>query len=454
MRRTSFLRAALPRQMPTNVTRLSNGMRVASQVTHDDSVTVGVWIDAGSRYETRESNGSAHFLEHMAFKGTKRRTRTGLETEIENMGGHLNAYTSREQTVYYAKVFKEDLRQGVDILSDILLHSSLDPRNIEAERGVILREMEEVEKTTEEVIFDRLHLAAYRDSPLGFTILGPVENIRNLQRRHLLEYIETNYMADRMVVAAAGPVDHKKLVEYTEELFAKARPALSRPNNSLYLQKTDFCEAELLYNNEGPDGSAHFAIAFEGVPWVSADAMSFMVMQSVLGSFKRDNAQILPPEFSSKRALRNLALRDTEGLCKSFSSFNSCYKDTGMWGFYASTDPQAAGLVAEELVWGVKALESVTDDEVETGKRDLRTLLYGSLDSTTAIAEDIGRQLLVYKRRIPFEEINLRLDAIDANVIRDCARRYFNGTSMAISALGPIDDLPSLATLKRITQMS
>jgi len=445
----------IPPQNPTNVTTLANGMRVASQQTHDESVTVGVWIDAGSRYETRESNGAAHFLEHMAFKGTKRRTRIGLETEIENMGGHLNAYTSREQTVYYAKVFQEDLRQGVDILSDILLHSSLDPKNIESERGVILREMEEVEKTTEEVIFDRLHLAAYRDAPLGFTILGPVENIRNLQRRHLLEYIETNYMADRMVVAAAGPVDHQKLVEYTEELFAKARPSTSYPtSHPSRLGKPTFCEAELLYNNQGPDGCAHFAIAFEGVPWVSPDAMSFMVMQSILGSYKRDSVHILPPEFSSKRSLRNLTLTDTEGLCKSYSSFNSCYTDTGMWGFYAAVDPKATGTIAEELMWGIKSLESVTDDEVEMGKRDLRTLLYGSLDSTTTIAEDIGRQLLVYKRRIPFKEINARLDSITADVVRDCAKRYFRGTNMAITGLGPIDNLPSLASLKRIAQMS
>eukprot|EP00397_Hematodinium_sp_SG-2012_P029070 GEMP01030683.1.p1 GENE.GEMP01030683.1~~GEMP01030683.1.p1 ORF type:complete len:451 (+),score=87.79 GEMP01030683.1:111-1463(+) len=441
---------ALPSQPPTNVTRLRNGMRAASQMTHDDTITVGVWIDAGSRYEARESNGAAHFLEHMAFKGTKRRTRIGLETEIENMGGHLNAYTSREQTVYHAKVFKGDLRQGVDILSDILLNSSLDNRNIEVERGVILREMEEVEKSTEEVIFDRLHLTAFRDAPLGFTILGPVENIRNLQRRHLLDYIEANYSADRMVVAAAGPVDHAELVRCTEELFAHCRP----PSRPLVTEKPKFCEAELLYNNNGPDGLAHFAIAFEGVSWVSPDAMTFMVMQSVLGAYSRDAAQILPPVYSSNRALRNIALLNGDSLCKQFSSFNSCYNDTGMWGFYAATEPSFAAECAQELMWGIKALEMVTEDEVERGKRDLRTLLYGALDSTTAIAEDIGRQLLVYKRRIPFEEINERLDSIDANVVRDCARRYFRNTPMAVTALGPISNLPSLTSLKKITEMS
>jgi len=447
MRPCRILRS-LPVQSPTLVTRLANGMRVASQATHDNSVTVGVWIDAGSRYETRESNGSAHFLEHMAFKGTSRRTRIGLETEIENMGGHLNAYTSREQTVYYAKVFKQDLRKGVDILSDILLNSSLDKRNIEVERSVILREMEEVEKSTEEVIFDRLHLTAFRDAPLGFTILGPVENIRNLQRRHLQDYIETNYSADRMVVAAAGPLDHAELVECTEKLFTGCRPSRAIPVG----EKPTFCEAELLYNNEGPDGLAHFAVAFEGVSWVSPDAMTLMVMQSILGAYKRDDAQICPPQFSSNRALRNIALQG--GGCKQFSSFNSCYNDTGMWGFYAAAEPAFAGACAKELMWGIKALEMVTEEEVERGKRDLRTLLYGALDSTTAIAEDIGRQLLVYRRRIPLEEINMRLDSIDSEVVRECAKRYLRNTPITVTALGPIDDLPSLADLKKITQMS
>merc|ERR1719414_576021 len=206
-------------QPPTEVSRLSNGLRVASQYTFDETATVGIWIDAGSRFETKENNGTAHFLEHMAFKGTVRRTRVALEKEIENMGGHLNAYTSREQTVYYAKCFKQDLEQGVDILADILQNSMLDQTHLDFERGVIHREMEEVEKTVEEVIFDRLHLTAFNDSPLGYTILGPVENIQSITRQQLRDYIQRNYSSDRIVLAAAGPVDHGELVKLAEDMF-------------------------------------------------------------------------------------------------------------------------------------------------------------------------------------------------------------------------------------------
>lgn len=162
----------------TEVTTLPSGLRVASEGSHGETATVGVWIGAGSRYETAQNNGAAHFLEHMAFKGTSKRTQHQLEVEIENMGGHLNAYTSREQTVYYAKVFKKDVPQAMDILSDILQNSKLDDAAIERERDVILREMEEVNKQQEEVIFDRLHETAFQGNGLGRTILGPIENVR------------------------------------------------------------------------------------------------------------------------------------------------------------------------------------------------------------------------------------------------------------------------------------
>ena len=170
----------------TEVSTLDNGLRVASEGGHGETATVGVWIDAGSRYENANNNGAAHFLEHMAFKGTSKRTQKQLEVEIENIGGHLNAYTSREQTVYYANVFKQDIPQAMDILSDILQNSLLDEGAITRERDVILREMQEVEKQTEEVIFDRLHETAFQGTGLGRTILGPEENIRNLQKRYII----------------------------------------------------------------------------------------------------------------------------------------------------------------------------------------------------------------------------------------------------------------------------
>ncbi|KAI7560746.1 hypothetical protein KC346_g22487, partial [Hortaea werneckii] len=203
-------------------TTLSNGFTIATEhAPYAQTSTVGVWIDAGSRAETDRTNGTAHFLEHLAFKGTQKRTQNQLELEIENMGGHLNAYTSRENTVYYAKAFNSDVPATVDILSDILQNSKLEPSAIERERDVILREQEEVDKQMEEVVFDHLHATAFQNQPLGRTILGPKENIQSIQRNDLENYIKTNYTADRMVLVGAGGVPHEQLVELAEKHFSK-----------------------------------------------------------------------------------------------------------------------------------------------------------------------------------------------------------------------------------------
>ena len=204
----------------TDVTTLESGLRVASETVQGSATaTVGVWIDAGSRYETAENNGVAHFLEHITFKGTSKRTKQQLEVEIENMGGHLNAYTSREQTVYFAKVFKSDVGKAVEILSDILLNSKLEDAAIEREKDVILREMTEVNKQKEELVLDHLHATAFQGTGLGRTILGSEENIVNMKQQHLKDYISTHYTANRMVIAGAGAVDHNELCDLAAKHF-------------------------------------------------------------------------------------------------------------------------------------------------------------------------------------------------------------------------------------------
>lgn len=443
------------RQQPgTEVTRLPSGLRVASQATADETLTVGVWIDAGSRFEKKENNGTAHFLEHMAFKGTKRRSRIQLEKEIENMGGHLNAYTSREQTVYYAKCFRQDLRQGVDILSDILQNSTMDQGHLDFERGVILREMEEVEKTTEEVIFDRLHLTAFHNSPLGYTILGPVENIQSLTRQQLRDYIQRNYSADRMVIAAGGPVDHAELVKVAEEMFG-GLPAKRSPEAQDQLgSKPKFCGSELLYRSAVHEEGAlaHLAVGYEGVSWTHPDSITFMVMQTILGFYKRGDG-LVPPRLSSNRITTNIANNlPADASAESFAAFNTCYKDTGLFGFYVQCEENAVDGCMDELLFGVSSLaHSVTEEEVERGKRQLKTTLFGSLDSTTAIAEDIGRQILVYGRRIPPAELLLRIDAVDVREVRRVARKHLTNTDIAVTALGPLARMPPLAELRKKT---
>jgi processing peptidase subunit beta len=232
---------------PTEVSLMKNGIRVATEDSGIPTATVGLWIDTGSRFENDDNNGVAHFLEHMAFKvsvtahgsapvetrvsvvlfsslnsrcsldqGTSRRSQTDLELEVENMGAHLNAYTSREQTVFYAKCLTKDIPRAVDILADIVQNSKFGEAEIERERGVILREMQEVETNLQEVVFDHLHAVAFQGTPLGRTILGPTKNIKSISRKDLVDYINDHYKGPRMVLAAAGGVDHAALINLAE----------------------------------------------------------------------------------------------------------------------------------------------------------------------------------------------------------------------------------------------
>lgn len=276
-------------QQNQKITTLDNGMRVATEANpHAETATVGVWINAGSRFEGAADNGAAHFLEHLLFKGTQRRTVRDLEVEIENMGGALNAYTGREQTCYYAKVMKRDVGKAVDILSDILLSSRLDERAIERERDVILREMEEVNKQTSEVVFDHLHATAFQHSPLGRTILGPEANIRSLTRQQLAGYMAEHYRGPRMVLAAAGAVDHDDLVKLASKAFASV-PDEDRTVRQLVAAEPAPFTGSSVYDRSADTDACSFAIAWKGASWTDPDSVPLMVMQTMLGGWDKNN---------------------------------------------------------------------------------------------------------------------------------------------------------------------
>lgn len=422
----------------TETSTLSNGLTVATEThPHAQTATVGVWIDAGSRAETDATNGTAHFLEHMAFKGTNRRTQHALEIEVEDIGAHLNAYTSREQTVYYAKSFKKDVPRAVDIISDILQNSKLDSAAVDRERDVILREQQEVDKQLEEVVFDHLHSVAFQGQPLGRTILGPRQNILSIKRDDLSNYIKTNYTADRMVLVGTGAVDHQELVTLAQKHFAllpvSANPI---PLGRLAHPKTDFVGSEVrIRNDEMP--TAHIAIAVEGVGWSSPDYFPMMVMQSIFGNWDRSlgSSPLLSSRLSHIISSNNLA--------NSFMSFSTSYSDTGLWGIY---------LVSENLMnlddlahftlkeWTRMSI-APTDVEVERAKSQLKASLLLSLDGTTAIAEDIGRQLVTSGRRMSPKQIEFAVDAVTTAEIKQVAQKYLWDKDIAIAALGSIEGL-------------
>lgn len=427
----------------TDISTLPSSLRVASEtIPNSATATVGVWIDAGSRYETGANNGAAHFLEHMAFKGTDKRTQQQLEVEIENMGGHLNAYTSREQTVYFVKVFKEDVERGVEILSDILLHSKLDEGAIERERDVILREMSEVNKQQEELVLDHLHATAFQGTGLGRTILGPEENIRSLTKKDLSDYISTHYTSGRMVIAGAGAVDHGQLCDLGEKYFGSL-PTVPSGSVDVAMDPAQFTGSDIRVRFD-TESTAHVALAFEGASWTSEYAFPLMLMQTILGSYDRLSGQGMN---SASKMCQEIG----EGeMAHSVSTFNTCYKDTGLFGLYMVAPDNKL----DDLMWYVmnnlvRLVHGVSDEEIDRAKTNLKATMLMGLDGHTNVAEDIGRQLLTYGRRMTPAEIFTRIDAITADDIKATATKIINDQDHALAAVGGIHELPDYNWIRR-----
>lgn len=435
------LKEILINQPPTRTTTLDNGMRIASEDSGAPTATVGLWIDSGSRYEDDKNNGVAHFMEHMAFKGTKKRSQTDLELEIENMGAHLNAYTSREQTVFYAKCLAQDVPKAVEILSDIIQNSKLGETEIERERGVILREMQEVETNLQEVVFDHLHATAFQGTSLGRTILGPTKNIKSISRNELVEYVKTHYGPTRFVLAGAGGVEHKQLVDLAEKYFSN----MSQP------QYEEIPPWEISYRYTGSeirvrDDSiplAHVAIAIEGLGWANPDNIPLIIANTLVGAWDRSQGGGI----NNANNLARICVEDN--LCHSYQSFNTCYKDTGLWGIYFVCDP----MQCEDFVWNlqrewIRICTSVTEKEVARAKNILKTNMLLQLDGTTAICEDIGRQMLCYNRRIPLHELEMRIESVTAKTVQEAGMKYIYDHCPVIAAVGPVENLPDYNTIR------
>jgi len=417
----------------TRVTAIKNGLRVASEDYGLPTCTVGVWINAGSRFETAQNNGTAHFLEHLAFKGTGKRSQQQLETEIENLGAHLNAYTSREQTVYYAKCYSKDLPQVVEILSDIVQNNQFKDEDIEREREMILRQVQELENNFQEVTLDHLHSTAYQGTPLSRSVLGTTDNIKSMKKEDLLKYVGTHYKAPRMVLAAAGGINHDQLVRLSEEHFGSLKAGYQGEVPDLLPCR--FSGSEIRIRDDDLP-LAHIAIAVESPGWADADTIPLMVASTIVGNWDRTMA-------GGSHVASRLGQQAVDyNLLHSYQSFNTCYTDTGLWGTYLVTDRMRIddAMSALQDEW-CRISTGCTDIEVARAKNLLKTKLLLGLDGSTPVCDDIGRQLLSFGRRIPLHELNGRIDAVDAKTVMAAMKQFVYNHCPAIAAYGPIEQL-------------
>uniref|UniRef100_A0A665VCR9 Mitochondrial-processing peptidase subunit beta n=1 Tax=Echeneis naucrates TaxID=173247 RepID=A0A665VCR9_ECHNA len=425
----------------TRLTALDNGLRVASEETGHATCTVGLWISAGSRYESEKNNGAGFFLEHMAFKGTKNRPQTELEQQVESMGAHLSAYTSREHTAYYMKTLAQDLPKAVELLSEVVQNCSLSEAEIEQQRGVVLRELEEVENNLQDVCLDMLHATAFQGTPLGNSVLGPSDNARTLTRQDLVDYVNSHYKAPRIVLAAAGGVNHDELVTLAKSHFSGV--SFEYEGDAIpVLSPCRFTGSEVRMRDDGLP-LAHIAIAVEGAGAASPDIVPLMVANSIIGSY--DLTYGGGKHLSSR--LARLAVE--EKLCHSFQAFHSSYSDTGLMGIYFVTDKER---IEDMMHWSQNAwsviplgdLECLSSFYIKTHKK----LLESQIDTpvcqlgTTPICDDIGRHILNYGRRIPLAEWDARIDAVTPRMVRDICTKYIYDKCPAVAAVGPIEQLP------------
>lgn len=431
-------------------TVLENGLTVASELMPGTkTATVGVWINAGSRADNPVSSGTAHFLEHLAFKGTNRRTQYGLELEIENLGSQINAYTSRENTVYYTRCLAQDLNQNVDILSDLLTQLKLEARAIDYERAVILQESDEVDKMFDEVVFDHLHEIAFRKQDLGRTILGPREKIRTIQRDDLVNYINTNYKGDRMALIGVGCVDHEKLVEAAKKYFGhieKSPVPFKQHGDDLPI----FYGAERKIQDDALPVT-HVALAVEGVSWSAPDFFICSVASGMMGAWDRS----MGIGFDSPSPLTVQAAMggpNDSALVNSFMAYTTSYADTGLMGVYFTADSKTDMSLFTNAVmqdWARLKAGDISEDEVERSKSQLKASLLLALDDSSVIAEDIGRQLVNTGYRLSPEEVFERIERISKKDVVDWANYRLKNKPISICALGNCKTLPSHRELSK-----
>ena len=404
--------------MSINTSVMANGLRVASDSMDTvETVSVGLWIEVGSRHESVEVNGVTHLLEHMAFKGTERRDARAIAEEIEAVGGHLNAYTTRESTAYYAKMLKDDLELAVDIIADIVQNSIFDPQELTRERAVIIQEINQAQDTPDDVVFDNFQAGAYPNQALGRPVMGSARLIRDLSREVIIEYMQDYYNAPGMILAAAGHVEHGQLLALAESAFSNlpSRGENSHPSSRYVGGKT---------REEREIEQAHLLLGFEGLAIDRPDFYTLSVLSSLFGGGM------------SSRLFQEA--RENHGLVYNIYSFLSCYMDGGLFGIYANTGEKEVEALMSLLCREIEKVQrDVTSEEVNRSRAQLKASILMSLESTFARCEQLARQIMVFGRPLPIAEVVEKVEAVDAAAVMQLAGRIFGGTPTQ-AALGPL----------------
>ena len=406
------------------ITEIDNGLRIVTQnMPGLETVSMGIWNFVGGRDETKEVNGVAHLLEHMAFKGTKTKNALQIAETIENVGGDINAYTSKEITAYYVKLLADDLPYGIDILTDILQNSTFAEEELNRERGVIIQEIGMYLDTPDDMIFDYWQEKAYPDQPMGRSILGKTDIIKNISRDEVKAFMMNNYNPKKMIISAAGKINHNEFVESIKKVCTNLP---SGHSNSRI--KADYRSGE--YREDKKLEQIHLLLGFEGVDYHHDDFYSLLVYSSLLGGGM------------SSRLFQEI--REKRGLVYGISSFSSSYTDTGVFGIYCGTgETQIQELIPVLCNELNNSPNSITEKEINRGKAQLKASLMMGRESAFRRCESAARQLLVFNRIIDPSETIKNIDLVSSYTVQNIAKKIVSGP-ITISSIGPLSKLESL----------
>jgi predicted Zn-dependent peptidase len=402
-------------------TRLDNGLRVVSEeLPHLPSVAIGIWVENGSRYEAPELGGISHYIEHLLFKGTRRRTAAQISEEIEGVGGNLNAFTGKEYTCYYAKVLREHLTLALDLLTDIFLDSQFAPEEIERERTVILQEIAQVADTPDEYVHDLFKAHFWKGHPLSRPICGTAETVSGLTREHFLDFLAHRYAPNRTVIAAAGSLQHDELVAHVAQAFA---------GNVHRLGPIDGVAPEShggLVTEEKPLEQAHLCL---GIPALSqTDPLRYVafVLDTALGGGM------------SSRLFQEI--REKRGRVYAVHSFLTSYRDTGYLGIYAGTNPEWVPEVVEVALGELRRLarDGLGAEELVRSKNQLKGNMLLGLETSTSRMHRLATCELYFGRDIPIEEVAREIEAVTNDAVVELAQRLLARGPLAAAVLGDV----------------
>jgi predicted Zn-dependent peptidase len=403
-------------------TVLDNGLRVVTEeIAHLKSVSIGIWVRSGSRFERPRLNGICHFIEHMLFKGTQRRSAYAIAKEIDSVGGILNAFTSKEMTCFYCKVVDENLELAVDLLSDIFINASFPDEEIEREKLVICQEINQVADSPEDLIHEELGMRFWQDDPLGQPILGTIPTVVKLDRDTMMQFKNRYYSPEETIVCATGSLDHDRLVDLIAKEMGSLRgnAVAAPPSPEQHRASSHVIKREL--------EQAHILVGLEAPSAVDDERHAAYVVNTLLGGGM------------SSRLFQEI--REKRGLAYSVYSFLSTYSDTGLFGLYAGCDPKTLDEVVTLLKDETRKLaSSITEDEVRTSVNQIKGNIILSMESSDSVMNRLAKGEYYFGRYVPLEEVIESLDSITPLQVSQTADKVINSKHITCLALGPFDE--------------